>query len=73
MSKNIKMEFPKDTRLSVWMDHFMFIVVYNWAVWRKRADSNLPPFFRHGFVTVVPWETLAGEQAGESVLPRSKI
>ena len=43
------------------------------AVWRKRADSNLPPFFRHGFVTVVPWETLAGEQAGESVLPRSKI
>ena len=48
--------------------------VYNFkAVWRKRADSNLPPFFRHGFVTVVPWETLAGEQAGESVLPRSKI
>ena len=43
------------------------------AVARKRADSNLPPFFRHGFVTVVPWETLAGEQAGESVLPRSKI
>ena len=21
------------------------------------ADSNLPPFFCHGFVTVLPWET----------------
>ena len=43
------------------------------AVWRKGADSNLPPFFRHGFVMVLPWETLAGEKVGESVLPRSKI
>ena len=43
------------------------------AVWRKRADSNLSPFFRHGIVTVLPWETHAGEKAGESVLPRSEI
>ena len=39
-----------------------FCLVYRskiryWAVWRKGADSNLPPFFRHGFVTVLPWET----------------
>ena len=39
----------------------------------KIADLNLPPLFRHGFVTVLPWETLAGEKAGESVLPKSKI
>ena len=24
-------------------------------VWRGRADSNRPSFFRHGFVTVPPW------------------
>ena len=55
------------------MNFLGFVRFFTMAVARKRADSNLPPFFRHGFVTVVPWETLAGEQAGESVLPRSKI
>ena len=63
------MEYFKDRSNS----NFFRVVVEKGAVARKRADSNLSPFFRHGIVTVLPWETHAGEKAGESVLPRNEI